>query len=96
MLKIGSKYEETKKDLIERIREGMIVAVQMDAGENSCYFCNKPIKGKMWVLVDAPLDDPTGRGLNIILMILATTALEAVQASSQVLWEILRQTQTRS
>ncbi len=51
-INIGSKYEETKSDLMKKIREETISVLEAEAIGHACYFCLKSIEGKMRILVD--------------------------------------------
>lgn len=49
---IGIRYEQTKSKLVDLIREGKIMVTESPGENNGCYFCGKPITGKMKVLVE--------------------------------------------
>ena len=51
---IGSKYKKNKADLKERVREASIEFFEAEPEFHVCYFCCRPIKEKMVVLVDHP------------------------------------------
>jgi len=51
---IGSKYQENKASLKERIRDGDIDILEDEPEFHVCYFCCKPIREKMVVLIDHP------------------------------------------
>ena len=52
MVNIGSKYEETKKVLREKILYNTLNPIDTIAKNHSCYFCLNPIQGTMKVLID--------------------------------------------
>ena len=47
---IGSKYEETKAMLTEKIRKGDISVLEAEATCHACFFCGKRIEGRMKML----------------------------------------------
>jgi len=49
---IGSKYQENKKSLINKIRNSSIKVLEGEAKNHLCYFCGKQIFGKMNILID--------------------------------------------
>jgi len=59
--KIGSKYEETKRRLKEEIARGI---AKIGSADNTifqehgaqCYFCRKPIKGNILLVLDEFLE----------------------------------------
>ena len=54
---IGSKYEETKAMLTEKIRKGDISVLEAEATNHACYFCRKSIDRIMAVLTDTKIED---------------------------------------
>lgn len=49
---IGARYEQTKSELVNLIRERKIPVKEFRAENQSCYFCGNPIIGKMKMLVE--------------------------------------------
>ena len=50
-ISIGSKYEQTKKILSDKIRQGTISVLELKAENHACYFCTNKIIGKMKELI---------------------------------------------
>ena len=51
---IGSRYQENKANLKDRIREGNIEVLEAEPSFHVCYFCCRLIREKMFVLVNHP------------------------------------------
>ena len=56
-IRIGSRYWETKQLLIDRIRKNAIEVTVKESEGNICYFCEKPIEGRMKVLSEKKYED---------------------------------------
>jgi len=52
MTEIGSKYEKTRSNLRERIRNGKIDISKRESIDHMCYFCKQRIIEDMYVLTD--------------------------------------------
>jgi hypothetical protein len=53
MFNLGSKYEDSRKELAEKIRVNDIIVIKEFSVEKyACYFCSGNIDGEMYVLYD--------------------------------------------
>ena len=53
-MEIGSKYQENKNRLKDKIREGYIEIFEAEPDFHVCYFCCRQINEKMVILIDHP------------------------------------------
>lgn len=51
-VEIGSAYEQTKRDLVEKINDGSVVVIVANGNAGRCYFCNNQIDGKYLIVLD--------------------------------------------